>query len=319
MRWGILGTGWIAERFVAALRENTRQQVVAVGSRSHATARNFADRMGIRRAHATYEDLTTDNEVDIVYVATPHQLHVEHGLLAIAGGKHVLIEKPIALDTAGLDALLSAATAQGVLCQEAFWSFFLPKFDVIRQLLDDGILGEIHTILADHGELLPPPHRIHDSDLAGGSLHDLGVYNFALATWAGGEPDHVVAVGLMARSGVIGDVAVAMRSGGTVSSLSCTMMTTTPCSATIAGDAATLTMPSGWFFPGDLTLVHHASGRALSYREPNPRHGALYFEAAEVARRIHEGARMSPVWTPDNSRIATRVLQRVKEQLAVDA
>lgn len=173
LRWGVLGTGWISRNFVSSLKANTRQDVVAAGSRSIESAREFADAHGIRQAHGSYDELVHDPDVDIVYVATPHNFHVEHGLLAIDSGKHVLIEKPIALGSSDLERLLTAARANGVMCQEAFWSFFLPKFDVIRQVVAQGILGEITTIIADHGEWLPPDHRIHDPQLAGGSLHDL--------------------------------------------------------------------------------------------------------------------------------------------------
>src|SRR5215208_7984110 len=78
LRWGVLGTGWIAERFTGSLRRNTRQQVVAVGSRSVASAKEFADRVGIGRAHGSYADLVADPEVDVVYIATPHNFHHRH-------------------------------------------------------------------------------------------------------------------------------------------------------------------------------------------------------------------------------------------------
>jgi predicted dehydrogenase len=87
LRWGVLGTGWIAERFTGALHRGTRQQVVAVGSRSPASAKEFADNVGVGRAHGSYADLVADAEVDIVYVATPHNFHHEHALLALDAGK----------------------------------------------------------------------------------------------------------------------------------------------------------------------------------------------------------------------------------------
>lgn len=318
LRWGILGTGWIADKFTQALLSGTRQQVTAVGSRSAEVASSFAARFGIPGAHGCYEDLVSDPTVDIVYVASPHHVHVEHGLLAIEAGKHVLIEKPIALSATDLDLLLGAAASRGVLCQEALWTFFLPKFDVIRQVVDAGLLGDIVTVIADHGEWLPPDHRIHDPALAGGSLHDLGVYTFALSCWAVGRPDSVLATGRMTETGVIGDVAVAMRTrGGAVSSLSTTMMTTTPCRAVIAGTEALLTTEDAFFFPGPFTVTHHQTGQVLRWDEPNPRHGALHFEAAEVARRIHAGETSIPAWTATNARDVMATLDAVNAQLGL--
>ena len=98
LRWGVLGTGWIAERFISALHRDTRQKVVAIGSRSIASAKAFADGVGVGRAHGTYADLVADTEVDVVYVATPHNFHRTHALLALDACKHVLVEKPIALN-----------------------------------------------------------------------------------------------------------------------------------------------------------------------------------------------------------------------------
>ena len=88
-----------------------------------------------------------DREVDVVYVATPHNLHHQHGLLAIEAGKHVLIEKPIGLNAAQARSIGEAAARRGVFCAEALWTVFLPRFDVVRQLLDDGAMGEVRTVL----------------------------------------------------------------------------------------------------------------------------------------------------------------------------
>lgn len=319
LSWGILGTGWIADRFVQSLRHHTRQKVVAVGSRSSHTAASFARQHGIEGAHGSYEGLVDDPEVDVVYIASPHHLHVQYGVMAMEAGKHVLIEKPMALTVAGLERLFAAADRHGVMCQEAFWSFFLPKFDVIRQIIDDGWLGDLTTVIADHGEWLPPSHRIHDPSMAGGSLHDLGVYVLGLSAWAAGAPATTRATGIVTPTGVIGDVAVALTtSSGTVSSLSTTMLATTPCRAVLAGPAATLATTDAFFFPGTFTVTETASGRTLTWDEPNIRHGALYFEAAEVARRIAADETTTSAWTREHSRHVVAALQAINGELGLD-
>ncbi|MDT7580194.1 MAG: hypothetical protein QOK35_1458, partial [Pseudonocardiales bacterium] len=184
LRWGVLGTGWIAERFAAALHLATRQRVVAVGSRSVASAKEFADRTGIVRAHGSYADLVADPEVDVVYVATPHNHHRAHALLALDAGKHTLVEKPLALSAAEATEIADRAAAAGVYCAEALWTFYLPRYDVIRRVLADGVLGDVRSMLADHGEWFPATHRILRHDLAGGPLLDLGTYPLAVAQWA---------------------------------------------------------------------------------------------------------------------------------------
>jgi predicted dehydrogenase len=111
LRWGVLGTGWIAERFTGALHRDTRQRVVAVGSRSLGSAKEFAAKVGVGRAHGSYADMVGDAEVDVVYVATPHNLHHAHALLALDAEKHVLVEKPIGLSAADAQDIADRARA----------------------------------------------------------------------------------------------------------------------------------------------------------------------------------------------------------------
>src|SRR5262249_4155890 len=158
----------------------------------------------IPRPHGTYEALVEDPEVDVVYVATPHPSHLPHGLLALEAGKHVLVEKPIALDANEVRRLAERATELGLYCAEAMWTLFPPKFDVVRQVLDSGMLGEVRSVIVDFGEWFDDTHRIMRPELAGGPLLDLGTYPMSLAHWVLGEPAEIVARGIPAPSGVNG-------------------------------------------------------------------------------------------------------------------
>ena len=215
LRWGVLGTGWIAEQFAGSAAPQHppagRRRRLAVGC----VGEEFADRVGIGRAHGSYADLVADPEVDVVYVATPHNFHHGHALLALDAGKHVLVEKPIALNAVEAAEIAVRAAQRGVYCAEALWTFFLPSYDVIRQLLDDGVLGDVRTVLADHGEWFPDTHRILRHDLAGGALLDLGTYPLALASWVLGEPEQIVAIGEDVPGGEVhGQVSAVLRHAG---------------------------------------------------------------------------------------------------------
>ena len=190
LRWGICGPGWIAERFVSTLKEHTSQEILGVQSRDPARAKAFAEKAGIPQSFAG-NDMMADPKIDVVYVATVHPRHLPDALAAIEAGKHVLVEKPLALNASEARQLKEAARRKGVFLMEAFWSVFLPKFDVIRQLLADGALGSVRTVIADHGEWFPPEHRIMRSELAGGPMLDLGTYPVAFATLVLGRPDRV--------------------------------------------------------------------------------------------------------------------------------
>ena len=138
LRWGVIGTGWIADRFVSSLQRHSSQRVVAVGSRTSCSARLFADRHSIATAYGSYEELVADADVDVVYVATPHNTHLPVALLALGAGKHTVVEKPLGATADEARQIEAAAGAAGLFCMEAMWTAFLPKFDVLRQLLGSG-------------------------------------------------------------------------------------------------------------------------------------------------------------------------------------
>ena len=152
-------------------------------------------RTACRAPTAPTRQLVADPDIDVVYIATPHTAHHPCARLALEAGKHTLVEKPLGINASEAAEIAALADGRGLFCMEALWTFFLPKFDVVRQLLEDGALGEIRTVLADHGEDFTAEHRILRADLAGGPLLDLGTYPVSFATWVLGEPERVLADG----------------------------------------------------------------------------------------------------------------------------
>ena len=318
LRWGVLGTGWIAERFVRSLRRHTRQQALAVGSRDAGRSAAFAGRHGLARGHGSYERLVADPEVDIVYIATPHPAHHPCARLALEAGKHALVEKPLALNAAQAADIARLAADRGRFCMEALWTFFLPKFDVVRQLLDAGALGEVRTVQAEYGERFTAEHRILRADLAGGPLLDLGTYPVSLATWVLGPPARVLAAGQPHPAGVNGQAAAILcNPRGNQAVVHTTLFSNTPTAATIAGSDGTLTLPGPFYQPGDLLLASADGARRLSFSEPRTAHDALHFEAAEAARCIAAGRLESPVRPLAESVTTLRVMDEIRRQLGV--
>jgi predicted dehydrogenase len=317
LRWGVLGPGWIAERFVGSLRRGTRQPVVAVASRDLGRAEAFAARWGVDRAHGSYQALVEDPEVDVVYVATPHNAHRPCALLAIEAGRHTLVEKPLALNAAEVEELAAAARANGVFLMEALWTVFLPKFDVLRQVLADGLLGEVRSVLADNGEHFGSEHRIMRADLAGGPLLDLGTYPVTLATTVLGPAERVLASGQPAPSGVNGQASIlASHAGGAQSVLHTTLFSDTPTGATIAGTEATVTIAGPFYQPGDFRM-RFWDGATLDHREPAAGHTALHFQAAHLAAAVGDGLLESPLRPLAASLATIRVIDEVRRQLGI--
>ncbi|MFF4119611.1 Gfo/Idh/MocA family protein [Streptomyces sp. NPDC001714] len=319
LRWGVLGTGWIAERFVNSVRCHTRQRFTAVASRTAGRAAGFAARHGIPGSYGSYEELVTAADVDVVYVATEHTAHLACAQLALRAGKHTLVEKPLALDAAQAAELARLARERGLFCAEALWTFFLPRFDVVRQILDSGVLGDLHTVLADHGEHFAPGHRILRADLAGGPLLDLGTYPVSLATWVLGEPAGIVAFGQPHPAGVNGQISAVLRDGaGNQAVVHTTLLSDTPTTATIAGSHATLTLPGPFYQPGDVLLTPSGGGTALRYTEPRTGHDGLHFEAAEVARCVTEGRRESELRPLEASIGTLRAMDGIRQACGIE-
>ena len=292
-----MGTGWIAARFVGSLQAHSSQQVVAVGSRNRETADVFARRSGIERAHGSYQDLVADPDVDVIYVATPHNAHLEGALLALEAGKHAVVEKPLAVNAGEARKIASAAAGRNLFCMEAHWTTFLPKYDVLQQLLDSGVLGDVRTVVADFGEGFPPAHRIFRPDLAGGPMLDLGTYLVSLVvTVFGSSPDEIVARSSKLDCGVMGQTAMIMTYGDRQAALHTTILANTPTGATIAGTKATITLDGPFYQPGGFTLTAVDGAQTLRYEEPRSAHdGGLHYQAAEAARRIVNQEQESPL------------------------
>ncbi len=319
LRWGIIGPGWIAERFTESVQAHSQQVIAAVGSRSLDRSKAFADVFGVPAAYGSYEELAAAPDIDIVYVCTPHNFHHGAAVLALDAGKHVLIEKPIGLNAVQARDIATRAKAAGVFAAEAMWSFFLPKFDVIRQVLDAGTLGTVTTVLAEYGEHFERSHRIFDPALAGGPLLDLGTYPLALITEVLGTPERLSAIGQPHESGVNAQLSAIMEfPGGSQAVINTQVHNFSPAAATIVGSEATLTIDGPFNMPGGFE-IRFPDGTRLRHSEPAGGHfEGLHYEAAAVARAIAAGKTEIPQ-RPLASSIGTmEVADEIRRQLGIE-
>jgi len=319
LRWGILGPGGIAHAFADAMRRHTRQQVVAVGSRSTERARAFADEFGVERVHGSYEALVRDPEVDVVYVASPHSGHRDHALLAIAAGKHVLVEKSFTRNAAEAAEVVAAAGAAGVVAMEAMWTRFLPQTDVLRQLLADGVLGELSTVLADHGQYFvpDPTHRLFAPELAGGAMLDLGIYPVSFASFVLGRPDAVTAVGRRTETGVDAQVSMVLQTGQVSAVLDTTLSALTPTRAAVCGSAARVELATPFYASVAMTLVAQDGSRLVREADSYPGHEGLCHEAAHLAQLVAENLPESPLLPLSETVQILRTVDEVRRQVGV--
>ena len=301
--WGVLGPGGISERFADALQRHGSQRVVAVGSRSLDRAEAFARRHGVPRAVGSPEELVSLPEVEVVYVATPHPSHRALAELALQAGKHVLVEKPLAMTREDAAAMTSLGRERGLLVMEAMWTRYLPQADVIRQLLERGAIGEVTFVSAEFGFVFPydPAHRLFAPELGGGALLDAGVYPVSFIASVLGLPESVQAAGTLAATGVDDHVQLTLDHGGALAAATTSLRAALPVRAVIAGTGGRIEVEPPFIRPSTLSL----STKAMWGPDPDAQrwtddalaepYDALHLQADALARYAAEGRTESPV------------------------
>ena len=316
VRWGILATGGIAHAFAQDLALVPGCEVVAVGSRSRASAEAFGDEFGVPHRHASYRALAEDPDVDVVYVATPHPGHHGAALLAINAGKAVLVEKPFAMDAAQARDMIDAARERGTFLMEAMWTRFLPHIARVRQILAAGTLGDVVYLTAEHGQWFAadPRFRLFAPDLGGGALLDLGIYPVSFASLVLGAPARITAVSDWAFTGVDATTSMIFQyDSGAHAVLTTTLRAASGNPAAIYGTAARIEI-DGWFYTPTTFRVIARDGTELErFDQPYAGRG-LRGEAAEVGRCLRAGLLESPLLPLDETYTIMQALDEVRRQ-----
>ncbi|MCU1413663.1 MAG: oxidoreductase domain protein [Microbacteriaceae bacterium] len=318
IRWGILGTGWIATQQTIDLLKNGFT-VTAVGSRTLDSATAFASEFGIPNVHGSYEELVADPEVDIVYIATPHPMHHHDALLALNAGKHVLVEKPFTINAAEAKELADLADAKHLVLLEAMWTRFLPHMIRIREIIAAGTIGQVRTVIADHTQFLPkdPAHRINNPDLGGGALLDLGIYPISLAWDVFGKPTTVIANSSKTETGVDRQTAIILGyADGQQALLLCALDTAGPNTATIIGTEGWIDIEGVFYTPTTFT-VYDSQQKPIETFEQQVSQRGMQFQAWEAERRIRDGLTDASVLPPSESVQIMETLDEVRRQIGL--
>ena len=290
LRWGILGPGGIAQAFANDLVLNGLT-VQAVGSRRADTAAAFAEKFDVPNVHASYEALVADPEVDAIYIATPHPFHAAQALLALEAGKHVLVEKPFTLTAAEAEAVTTRARELGLVVLEAMWTRFLPHMARIREILAEGTLGELRSIVADHTQNLPsdPAHRINALELGGGALLDLGIYPISFASAVFGTPAQVTASATFRETGADAAVATVFTYGDDrIASTHSASNAHGPNVASVIGTDARIDIDSVWYSATSFS-VYNNDNEVLETFTSNVVGRGMQYQAYELERLVAAG------------------------------
>ncbi len=319
VRWGIIGPGRIAGNVARDFPLTPGAELVAVASRSIERAQDFAAAHGINRAFGSYRELLADPDVDAVYIATPHPQHRQAAVAALTAGKAILVEKTFTATVPGAQEIIDIARARGVFAMEAMWTRFQPAIVAAKQLVDDGVIGEVRQVQADLGVDRPfdPQDRLFNPALGGGALLDLGVYVVSLAQYFLGDPAAVVAHGSLFPTGVDAEAGLLLRyDDGRTATLLCSLRQYTPGQARIFGTEGWIDILPRFHHPREIVVHRKGSDPEPMVRPPVG--GGYSHELAEVTECLREGRAQSTVMPLADTLAVQRVLNTACEQLGVD-
>jgi predicted dehydrogenase len=315
IKWGILGPGIISRKFATALLATEGAELAAVGSRSLERAGRFASEFCIPRVYGNYKSLAEDAELDAIYIGTPHSHHKEHTIRCLRAGRHVLCEKPFAINAVDAANMLAVAREEKRTLMEAMWMRFMPSIVKVRKLVAEGSLGEIRRVTADFGfrAEFNPKNRLFDLSLGGGALLDVGIYPVSLAHMLLGEPDTVEGTAYIGNSGVDEESSVILGFAGEKHAvLTMAIRRETRCDALILGTAGSIRIPKPWWKSEHIVVTQ--KGRAERTIElPYTGNGYTY-EAEEFMDLIRIGRLESEVIPLDESLAIMKLMDKIRHR-----
>ncbi len=318
IRWGILGTGGIAAKFAESFRYAQGGELYAVASRSKEKADQFARHHGIPHAFSSYQSLADSQQVDAVYIATPHPMHFENAAMCLKEGNHVLCEKPVTMNAEQLEHLTDLAQQNGCFFMEAIWSRFIPVFCRVNQWLHRELNGEAEYLRADFGIYKPfdPKSRLFDPHLGGGSLMDVGFYPVWLAIHTfDSEPESIHAEAKFTETGVDHFVSLTLTfPGDRKADLMCANQLGTPTRAEIYGNGFRIEIDPQFHCPTRASLTQ--GDETSVFQSGFDPHG-YQFETTEANRCIAESLPESPHLPWNRSRQIIRTLDRIRQEIGL--
>lgn len=320
IRWGIIGLGHIANKFATDLLTIKDAELYAVASRKKTSANEFASKYGAKKAYGTYEDLANDPNIDAVYIATPHTFHKENTLMCLEKGIAVLCEKPFAMSINEVEEMIAKSLEKDVLLMEAMWTYFLPHYQYVLELLKRKELGDIIKIEADFGgkPTYDVTHRLFNKELGGGSLLDIGIYPIFVALSTLGLPEKIKAEAKYFPTGA--DSVCDMEfiyANGVKAFLKSTMIEETPTTATFFCEKGEIKINSKFFMPSTVT-IKNMNGEEKTINDFNYTTLGFSYEINHFNNLLRKGKKQSPVMSFDFSRKLISLLDKTREKIGLE-
>ena len=321
IKWGILACGRIAKKFASDLKLVEGAELVAVAARDLDRAKAFAEEFNVQHAFGSYEELARFEDVDAIYVSSPHSHHYEHTLLCLNHGKAVLCEKAFAINSKQAEEMVALARSKKIFLMEAMWTRFLSPYLKAKKMVDQGKIGEVKGVLAQFGfrPLPPMPQRIYDPALGGGALLDIGIYPVFLAQSLMGVPDEITAHMIPASTGVDEQCSILFKyNSGKSSNLFATFTTSLETDADIYGTEGRIRMTNSFYKP--TSTIQYYTGlvdtRITIPTDEDPGFGYQH-ETHHMNECLRQGLTESPVWSLDDTLKLMKTLDRIRELMGV--
>lgn len=318
LKWGILGTGRMADIFVTELIQLPEAHVVAVGSRTQKNAETFGVKFHIPERFGSYSDLVDQSSADIIYVATPHPFHKDNTILALEAGKHVLCEKPFAIHAGEAESMVTVARTRGLFLMDALWIRFTPLMQWLKESLEKGILGKPGIFSGAFGYAMDfdPQSRVFNPYLGGGALLDVGIYPLSTSVWIMGNPTETVSLATLGRSGIDERTGILMKTAdGKLSVLYTAVINRTPYDFTVMGEKGMITVHGPWWHQNSLT-IYQGSKKQLVKHFPFKNRGYGYM-ASHVMTCIRNGQTESPIIPHKETLTIMKVMDQIRQQIGL--
>jgi predicted dehydrogenase len=314
INWGIIGLGNIANQFAADLLLIEDVNLVAVASRDFNKANDFATLYNCQKAYDSYEALFADDQVDIVYIATPHDSHAELSIKALENGKHVLCEKPMALSYKDAVRMIDASKKYNKFFMEAFWTRFLPSVKEVLEKVNQGIIGDVNYVKADFNFYADEAAggRLFDKNLGGGALYDIGVYPLFLSYILLGIPKEIIAKSVYNKNGIDLQTSMILNYEKAQAILHASINSESDMKAVIGGTQGHIQLNAPWYVADGYSIVKDNKQEAFNL--PNLGKGYAH-EAIECHKCIRNNQIESEFWSHQNSLDLSKILDVIKIQL----
>jgi predicted dehydrogenase len=318
IKWGFIGTGWIAQKLAVALRAVKDSELYAVGSRNLDSAKSFAEKFNVPVAYGNYEEVALDKNVDVVYIATPHNLHYENTIMCLDRGKNVLCEKPFAVNGREVRSMIAKAKEKNLFLMEALWSRFLPNIIKTKEIVDSGEIGKVKFLLANFAikSNQTLEQRQFNKDLIGGSLLDIGIYNVFLSLLILGKPKEIKAAAGIGVTDVDESISILFKyPNETLAVMNSSFLIDTPIVAEIHGEKGKILLPHLWFCPGNIKVVlNDGTENFIPFEFKS---NGYNFEAEEVSKCLRSNKKESELMSWDKSIELIDMLDTIRKQCGI--